>query len=132
MTNKERCVKAIYELIKSQEEGTWLPKKCPLCKIFFKKRIAQCKGCPVANKQGKPGCIGYTSYWIRDFAKLRKEDNYYEYGSMARAMFWEKNLPEIITWPESQFTKEGWEYRYLPDVINPKEKLINALNWRPR
>lgn len=133
MTKKERCIKAIHELIERQEKGTWIPfaNRCPLCKIFIRRNRANghisCEGCPVAYYDGRMGCVNYKSYWTRNAEKSflnEEKDTITMYENTTRAEFWEKNLPEIKSWPAEEFTVKGWKFHGLPDVIDENGRPI--------
>ena len=133
MTKKELTIRACRKLIQKYE-NTIKQKKvttrffnyddCPLCDIHHLRRtyFQSCKGCPLANEQGNPGCLKFKTY-------EQLEDDYLVYYNesifkdvrelvraqlnkslQARADFHKKIIPILENISEERFTKEGWIY----------------------
>lgn len=79
---------------------------CPLCHIHFIKD-GNCKGCPLANRLGNIGCIGFSSYsaiiMSTHISELKK-------ALKRRILFHKTALISLKYKPERFFTKSGWEY----------------------
>ena len=128
MTNKDKTLQAKDELIIKYTErkmpkahlGFFSTFNCPLCIIHSHDN---CRGCPLANIFGHPGCTSFESYnkiMVR-VDRMRKNNHSKNYGiilqdpeliesMLKRIEFWKKVTPILEEMPASRFTRKGWKY----------------------
>jgi len=123
MTNKEKTIKAIEKIIEKYEKFTdnlndySNINTCALCKIYYTSKHVKpfCRGCILANEKSKQGCIRYNSF--KRMQNILHKGYYDKKIFQNRANFFHKHLEYIKSLPTSQFTKRGWKYLDLKDVI---------------
>jgi hypothetical protein len=137
MSKKTRTIKAFSEIILKYMNPCgdifFKEEYCPLCIVHIKREKIElspgiyakkkngdfqlhsdCRGCPLASRGGSTGCISFRTY-----APAQKK--YYQMRHITlnnapcqefknRANFFIKYFHTISVWPESRFTKKGWEY----------------------
>ena len=123
MTNKEKTLIAIDELIKKYKETklehlSTTPTACPLCIIHRGRDIinfsSNCKGCPLVDNKGSMGCIEFKSF--KNLENIMEEFKYYSENDLIydaiqnRINFWNYAKPLIEKHPNEHFTKKGWKY----------------------
>jgi hypothetical protein len=118
MTNKEKTIMACHETIyKYRHPWEFAPDDffntftCSLCKLF-RNVDYKCKGCPLADKDGKMGCVNFVTYKSalryfnrRKSSKVEKNEHFEN-----RAQFYEMLIGIIEKLPEERFTRNGWQY----------------------
>ena len=131
MNKKERTIKAIvvltekYKLARETKEIKIGLKYCSLCKIFRKEEIwdkaGACRGCPSANIVGSQGCVNSDSY--TEVVQTKRDDSVFfdirsfELAVTARLVFWDMRLPIIKLIPSKYFTRKGWRFFDVDDLI---------------
>jgi len=123
---KQRTIRACRELARKyrdpQGEYFFTYDDCLLCKIHFFRNFIDsknnCLGCPLANKDGKKGCIEFKSFnkaykkfnEISSLSTFFYEDLKTPKEFIKRAEFFEKIIPILERIPAERFTKKGWRY----------------------
>lgn len=89
--------------------------ECPLCQITVDAFCGDCRGCPLAYKNGTKGCGKFRTY-RRAYARAYER---YSFNLAftpdvvtfnARAAFFDKIIPILEKIPAKRFTKKGWRY----------------------
>ena len=126
MTIKEETIRAFEELSFKYrhpwKEEFFDEDSCPLCKIHSD-IVYECKGCPLADKDGNIGCEDFVSFeearmslnsinkglFNTRFPSKKSHPNVPD-SFIARAQFFEKYLEVIKTIDAERFTNKGWKY----------------------
>ena len=127
-TYKERTIKAFERIIRKYRDPLgrrfFAYPDCPLCSIHAYGDIdgyepVSCRGCPLADIDGRVGCTSFISY-IYAYTAIKESLSGMRYVSNvsasikeafdARAKFFEKYLSVIKNIPAERFTREGWKY----------------------
>lgn len=123
-SNKDRTIQACRDLAEKYRNPNG--KKffnidhCSLCKIHEESSSdSECRGCPLANKEGEMECLAFTSYKKANKALKKRVGKYsiiYPNGRkvavafLRRAEFFEKIIPILEKIPSKRFTKKDWTY----------------------
>ena len=122
---KREIISACYDLIQRYEspKGKMLffNRTCSLCHVVSGNILTMmCRGCPLANKSGVVGCIGFATYKaasnsyrnVLSNVGLSKcyPNNKPTKEFIARANFFRKIIPILEKIPAKRFTPSGWEY----------------------
>jgi len=118
-TKKRLTIEAHQQIAKkyrtaTDEECLFNHHSCPLCRIHGVPSIIHannCRGCPLANKEGAMGCDEFLSYqeainYFNRSLYLIIPNNSFD----KRAKFHEKLIPILEQIPAKRFTKKGWKY----------------------
>ena len=126
MTKKEETIRAFEEL-SFKYRHPWGREffdldSCSLCKIHSGSGD-ECKGCPLADKDGNMGCGNFASFgearmslnlinkglFNTRFPSKKNHPNVPD-SFIAKAQFFEKYLEVIKTIDAERFTNKGWKY----------------------
>ena len=101
---------------------------CPLYLIHYKLHL--CRGCPLANKYGRPGCIQFNSIIELNRAKGAIE---LRVALKKRILFHETALISLKFKPKRFFTRSGWKY-FVEDILRVNQTFkkvdIDYLDYR--
>jgi len=148
MTKKEKTLRAIDKIIElyesyNPEHSYFNPSTCPMCLIHdqthFRGKIQRetgCRGCPLANRKGFPGCADYETFREAEDIYCKSLDTILASSGIditqaediycksldprenfkKRACFYKKMKKIVEKWPKEIFTIKGWKFHDWSDI----------------